>query len=389
MKKAARELSQKTERQKNAFLGELAAILKNYKKRILEENTRDLKAAKKQNLPSAFLERLTLDEKGFDGLVRKVLKMQRLDAGIGKIIEEKTVEGDLLLHKVRVPIGIIAIVYEARPEVTIDIAALCIKSGNVAILKGGSEAIQTNIILYKCVIEALNKTDFRKESINFISSTKRNDILDLLKRNDLINLIIARGSYAMVRYIQQHSSIPVLAHSSGGARFYIDKSADVSLVKRILINAKITKPSACNSLDTIVIHKALVERLLPDIQRWMSNEGVEIVENDWMTEFLDLRVSIKIVDNIDEAIRFVNTYSKRHSEGIIATDTHAIQQYTAQVDAAALFVNCSSRLHDGYVFGLGSEMGIATGKLHARGPVGLKELTIYKWIVYGKGHIRK
>lgn len=389
MKKAALELSQKIEMEKNAFLKQLATELKKYKTAIIDANRLDIKSARKLNLSTAFLQRLTLDEKGIDDLVNKVIKMQRLDAGIGEIIEKKFVEDGLLLQKVRVPIGVIAIIYEARPEVTIDVAALCVKSGNVAILKCGSEALNTNKILYKCIIEALQKTGFRKDTINFISSTERTTVMKLLKRSDLIDLVIARGSYHMVKSVQRHSSIPVLAHSSGGARVYIDKSADLSIVEKIIINAKITKPAACNSLNTIIIHKELVGKLLNPLCERLKHEGVTIIKNDWNTEFLDMRVSIKIVDDVASAIEFINAYGNKHSECIIATDPAVIALATSQVDTAALFVNCSPRLHDGYVFGLGSEMGIATGKLHARGPVGLKELTIYRWIAYGKGHIRK
>lgn len=388
MKKAALELAQKTETEKNAFLKQLATELKKYKTAIIDANHLDIKNARKNNLSTAFLQRLTLDEKGINDLTNKVLEMQKISAGIGEIIEKKVVEDDLLLQKTRVPIGVITIIYEARPEVTIDVAALCIKSGNVAILKGGSEAMQTNKILYKCIAEVLKKTGFRKETINFITSTKRKDVIELLKRNDLIDLVIARGSYAMVRAVQQHSSIPVLAHSVGGARIYIDKSADLSIVEKIIINAKVTKPSACNSLNTIIIHKKLEGTLLNPLSERLKQEGVTIVKDDWTTEFLDMKVSIKIVDNVEVAIKFINKYGNGHSEGIIATDPAVIALATSQVDTAALFVNCSPRLHDGYVFGLGSEMGIATGKLHARGPVGLMELTIYKWIAYGKGHIR-
>lgn len=389
MKKAALELSQKTEVEKNLFLRQLATILEKNSKNILDANRHDVRHAQGQGLSAAFLQRLALDEKGIDSFVRKVLEMQQLNAGIGEILESKVVESDLVLQKVRVPIGVVAIIYEARPEVTIDVAALCIKSGNVAILKGGSEAMQTNKILYKCIVESLNQTGFMKESIKFITSTKREYIKKLLKRNDLIDLVIARGSYSMVKNIQQHSSIPVLAHSAGGARIYIDKSADLSIVEKIIINAKITKPAACNSLNTIIIHKALVGKLLNPLCERLKREGVTIINDDWTTEFLDMRVSIKIVNDVKAAIGFMNRYGNGHSEAIIATDPAVIALATSQVDTAALFVNCSPHLHDGYVFGLGSEMGIATGKLHARGPVGLKELTIYKWIAYGKGHIRK
>ena len=241
MRKAALELSQKTEMEKNAFLRQLATYFEKNKITILEANRIDVKCAQKHHLSTSFIQRLTLDEKGIDDMIKKVLEMRGLNAGIGEIIEKKFVEDGLLLQKIRVPIGVIAIIYEARPEVTIDVAALCVKSGNVAILKGGSEAMHTNKMLHKCILKALKMTCFRKEAINFITSTDRKDVMKLLKRNDLVDLVIARGSYAMVKTVQQHSTIPVLAHSAGGARIYIDKSAILSIIEKLIINAKITK----------------------------------------------------------------------------------------------------------------------------------------------------
>src|SRR3989344_1667630 len=388
IKKAAIELSKKKESEKNNFLECLSHTLLVNKRKVLEANQKDLERAKKDNFSPAFLERLTLNEYGLTEMVEKVYEMQRLTSGIGEIIEERITKEKLKLQKIRVPIGVIAIIYEARPEVTIDVTSLCIKSGNVAILKGGSEAIETNKILFLCIKLALQKAFFLIDSVTFIASRNRTTIEKLLKQNNVIDLVIARGSYQMVKNIQSSSSIPVLAHSAGGARIYIDKSADISIIKNILINAKTTKPSACNSLDTIVLHKSL-ESLLPQIIKTLKKHNVEIINNKWSKEFLDLRVSIKIVNNEDEAIEFVNNYSKKHSEGLIAEDKNLIDKFVNSIDAAVLFINSSPRLNDGYVFGLGSEMGIATGKLHARGPVGLKELTIYKWIAYGKGHIRE
>jgi len=256
-------------------------------------------------------------------------------------------------------------------------------------LKGGSEALETNMVLYHCIKEALIKSNFPKDVVNFIKSKNKAIVKKLIKRNDLIDLIVVRGGYQLVKDIHNNSSIPVLAHSAGGARIYIDKSADLSIVEKILINAKTTKPSACNSLDTVVVHKDLKDKLLGKIIKSFKENNVKIIKGKWNQEFLGMNVSIKVVDSLNDAIDFINYYSKRHSEGIIAQDKKVINKFCQSIDSATIFVNSSTRLHDGYVFGLGSEMGIATGKLHARGPVGLKELLIYKWIVYGKGHIRE
>ncbi|MEK7495514.1 MAG: glutamate-5-semialdehyde dehydrogenase [Patescibacteria group bacterium] len=383
------KLSNKSEKERNIFLTNLADELLINKERILSANKKDLQNSKRNKLSAAFIQRLKLEETDLKMIVERVKQVRTLDSGIGEIIENKIDDTGLEIHKVRVSIGTILIIYEARPEVTIDVACLCIKSGNVAVLKGGSEALETNLILYECIKKSLTKSGLPEEAIYFIQSKNKSSVRKLLKRNDMIDLIIARGGYEMVKSIQNNSSIPVLAHSSGGARIYIDKSADLSIVEKILINAKITKPSACNSLDTVIIHKDLKDKLLPIIIKSFKKNKVEIINGKWNQEFLGMKVSIKIVDSLNEAIDFINTYSKKHSEGIIAQDKNAIDIFCQSIDSATIFVNSSTRLHDGYVFGLGSEMGIATGKLHVRGPVGLKELSIYKWIVYGKGHIRE
>ena len=383
------KLSSKTEQERNLFLSCLTLELVNNRKKILTANEKDVKNAYKNNLSEVFIQRLKLDSEGFNSIVEKVKQVQSLESGIGEIMEKKTNDSGLILHKVRVPIGTILIVYESRPEVTIDVACLCIKSGNTALLKGGSEALNTNIALYVCIQQALSRSSLPLQSISFIQSKNRTIIKTLLKQNNYIDLVIARGGYKMVKYIQSHSTIPVLAHSSGGARIYIDKSADLSIVEKIIINAKVSKPAACNSLDTIVIHTDIKDKILNTIQKSFEKNNVKIIDDEWDEEFLSMRVSIKIVNSLNEAIRFINAHSKKHSEGIIAQDKTIIRQFCQSIDAAVIFVNSSTRLNDGYIFGLGSEMGIATGKLHARGPVGLKVLSIYKWIIYGQGHIRE
>ncbi|NCO88366.1 hypothetical protein AUK04_02900 [Candidatus Roizmanbacteria bacterium CG2_30_33_16] len=389
IKSAFLELSNKSEEDKNKFLLLLSNIIRKKERTIISANDKDVKEARKNHVSEVFIQRLVIDKSGIEKIIQKVLEIRSLNSGLGKIIEEKKRKDKLILQKIRVAIGTILVIYEARPEVTIDVASLCIKSGNTAILKGGSEALQTNKVFYECIVEALKQANFPKGTVTFIDSKDKQIIKTLIKRNEIIDLIIARGGYKMVKNIQDNSSIPVLAHSSGGARIYIDKSADLSIVESIIINSKVTKPFACNSLDTIILHMDIKEKIYSILKRSLKNHQVKIVKKIWSEEFLGLKVSIKIVNDIDEAINFVNIFGKKHSEGIIAEDKKAINKFTQSIDAAAIFVNCSTRLHDGYEFGLGSEMGIATGKLHARGPVGLKELSIYKWIAYGKGHIRK
>lgn len=391
MKQAALFLSRSTEKQRNMFLNTLSEVLIKNTAAIVQANKKDLTLAQTHKLPIAFIERLILDVKGIKQLVLKLHDIQKLKSGIGETIERRINQQQLLLKKVRIPLGIIMVIYEARPEVTIDVAALCIKSGNAAILKGGSEALYTNQVLYDCIITALQTAAFPKEAIYCIVDLNRKRIHNLLKRDDLIDLVIARGGYRLVKSVQSNSKIPVLSHSAGGARIYIDKSADLSITEKIIINAKTSKPAACNSIDTIVVHQDISREFIPFISRALQKARVKIshVQNDWGAEFLGLILNIKIVRNIQDAVDFINRYSKRHSEGIISTDKKAIEYFVNSVDSAAVFANCSTRLHDGYVFGLGSEMGIATGKLHARGPVGLKELTTYRWEVYGNGQIRE
>lgn len=389
IKQSARRLSSSSEKQRDLFFSSLSKMLQQKQTEIITANKEDQKRAIASKFSSAFIERLILDEKGLKQLVSKLRDIKKLNSGLGEIIEEKTNRQGLILKKVRVPLGVIAIIYEARPEVTIDVAALCIKSGSAAILKGGSEALETNKILYECILSALDKSELDRETINFIASSDRNITNNLLKQHDFIDLVIARGGYGLVKAVFSQSTIPVLAHAAGGARIYIDESANLQMAEKIILNAKMSKPAACNSLDTVVIHQKLAGDFMSRLVSKLKKFGVKVVNNDWESEFLGLSVSVKVVKDVEEAVKFINLHSKNHSEGIVATDERVIDYFTQSIDTAALFINCSTRLHDGYVFGLGSEMGISTGKLHARGPVGLKELTTYKWEVYGNGQIRE
>jgi len=402
IQESARQLSQKSEKDKNVFLRNLAEILERNTKVILEANKKDIEVAVKKNLPAAFIQRLILDENGIKKLILKLINLQKLESGIGCVLDKKILGNGILLQRVVVPIGVIMVIYEARPEVTIDVAALGVKSGNAVILKGGSEAIYTNKALYECIRKALVKSSLAGEFVSFIED--RDFVNQLLKQNNSIDLVIARGGYEMVKKVTNKSKIPVLSHSAGGARIYIDKSANLTEALDILVNAKISKPAACNSLDAILIHKEVEDSFIVELVKLLANFHVTVLgdnkisaltgvkkttKKDWDTEFLGLTVLMKMVKNAEEAIDFINKHTKRHSEGIVAEDKDTINKFTSCVDAAAIFINCSTRFHDGFEFGMGSEIGIATGKLHARGPVGLQELTTYKWEAYGNGQIRK
>lgn len=389
LQQSARELSQVPEEVKNAFLFNLGKIIQARQKCILEANQKDLSIARQKGLAVPMIQRLNLDREGIVQMVKELREIRKRNSGVGKVLNKRTTPEGLLLKKVAVPIGVIFVIYESRPEVTVNVAALCIKSGNAVILKGGSEARNTNRELYMCIVLALKESGVNQNAVTLIGT--RQEVNDVLCEGVYIDLVIARGSYSLVKAIQKRSAIPVLAHASGGARIYIDKSANIAMARKIIVNAKVSKPSACNSLDTVVIHQAVAKKIIPMIKKDLFRHHVEIVKGRqaYKKEFLGLKVSIKVVKNVEEAVEFMNHYSKKHSEGIIASDSRVIQVFTDAVDAATLFVNCSTRLHDGYVFGMGSEMGIATGKLHARGPVGLQELLTTKWKVYGQGHIRK
>ena len=401
VREAAITIQRTSEKERNNFLRALSLQLGKRKNAILRANERDVAAARKGGLARAFVERLVFDAQALNVLRAKVRSVEKLRSHLGQVIEHRSIRNGLTLKKVRVPLGVMLVIYESRPEVTVDVAALCVKSGNAVLLKGGSEAKRTNAALFACIKAALRNSGLSQESVSLVVT--REEVNKLLKKSNAIDLVIARGGYGLVRSVMNASTIPVLAHAAGGARVYVDKSADLAMAEKILINAKTSKPAACNALDTVIVHRAIAREFVPRIVAAMQEEGVRVLgdretrqlgrvgaarESDWDNEFLGLTVAIKIARDAQEALAFINVHSKRHTEGLIAKDTAVISEFVRSIDAAALFVNASTRLHDGYVFGLGSEMGISAGKLHARGPVGLKELTTYKWEVYGKGHTR-
>ncbi len=413
------ELRSVSDSKRNEFLKILANEINKNKKQILGANKLDVEAAAKSKLNQAFIDRLKLSDKGIGSITDRLSEISKLNAGLDEIIEERKIEQGLTLKKVRVPIGVVLVIYEARPEVTIDVAALCLKSGNAAILKGGSESLHTNNVLFKCVKQGLVKSGLPENCVAFVNQNSREQLYDLLDRDDYIDLVIARGGYGLVNEVKKRTKIPVLAHASGGARYYIDKSADTGIINNIIVNAKTSKPAACNSADAVLIHEKISGEVITSLVANLQANGVKVLldkklrtvikksesekvtgqsilndvyllsSHDYATEFLSKTIIIKSVASPEEACKFIEKYGKKHSEGIIAADQKIIDYFRRAIDTAAVFVNCSTRLNDGYVFGLGAEMGIATGKQHARGPVGLKELTIYTWEIYGKGQIRE
>ncbi|MDR3196022.1 MAG: glutamate-5-semialdehyde dehydrogenase [Endomicrobium sp.] len=404
-KEAAGKLAAMNAQQKNNTLAAMAEALRQNIKEILFHNEIDVQAAKDAQITPTLIDRLTLNEKRVADIIAGIKNVILLQDPVGTVAEETTPSLDIDVKKIRVPLGVIAMIYEARPNVTVDAATLCLKAGNAVILKGGSEALNTNRILAKIIYEAGIKTGMPENAIQFIDTADRSAVQELLHLDNYIDLLIPRGSEEFVNFVKKNATVPVLSHGKGLCHTYIDKDADIEQAINIAVNAKCQRPSVCNAMETLLIHKDIAEKILPRLCEIYDKENVEIKgceisrnivnaikpakEEDWTTEYLDLEVSIKVANSLEEAIAHINKYGSKHSEAIVTNDKTAADKFVVEVDAAAVFVNASTRLHDGSVFGLGCEIGISTQKLHARGTMGIKELTTTKYVVKGNGTIRK
>lgn len=405
VKEASQAISKLSSEQKKKLLITMAENLLEKKSIILEANRKDVLETKKKGAPSAFLDRLNLTEKGFKGIIDQLKTVAKLSDSVGETIEEKELPNGVYLVKRRFPIGVILMIYESRPNVTVDVAGLCLKSGNAVILKGGSEAINTNKELVKCLHAALENFNLSLNGIALLENISHKDVNYLLRQNKFIDVAIPRGSYNLTESVARHSRMPILYHSSGGARMYVDQSANLEKALKICINAKTQRTGVCNALDVLLVHKKIAANLLPLIDKAMEEKNFEVradreakkymihaklaKKRDFKTEFLDTILAVRVVDNVNEAIDFIKIRSHGHTEILMANDNNIVNKFISEIDAAGLMINCSSRLHDGGEFGMGAEMGTATGKLHARGPVGIKELTTYKWIAFGNGQVRE
>ncbi|MDR0822861.1 MAG: glutamate-5-semialdehyde dehydrogenase [Endomicrobium sp.] len=404
-KKAAQILSIMDNQSKNAILSSMACSLSQSGKEILFYNEIDVSAAKESGLSISMIDRLVLNQKRIDDMCKGLEKLILLKDHTGEIIESSQTSEGLDIKKIRVPLGLIAMIYEARPNVTVDAASLCLKSGNVVILKGGSEAINSNRVLAKIILSAGIKAGMPDGAIEFIDTLDRNAVYELLKLDKYIDLLIPRGGEELVNFVRKNSLIPVLSHGKGLCHLYIDEDADIDMALKIAINAKCQRPSVCNSIETLLVSRSIAHTFLPQICKAYYDKGVAIRgcpitksivntvelanDEDWNSEYHDLIISIKVVDSINEAIEHINKYGSKHSDAIITENKKTADKFLKEADSAAVFVNASTRLHDGSVFGLGAEIGISTQKLHARGVMGLKELTTTKYIVVGKGNIRE
>lgn len=389
---------------KNKALEAIAATLLTNTARIIKANQKDLAAGKKSRLAGAMLDRLKLDEKRINAMARSVREIIDLPDPVGELMEEWERPNGLKIRKVRVPIGLIGIIFESRPNVTVDAAVLCLKSGNACILRGGKEALESNKCLAACLQEGLKNAGLPETAIQLVGKTDRALVDELLAQDQYIDLIIPRGGKGLIERVSSKSRIPVIKHYDGICHTYVDPSADMDMAVQVCFNAKVQRPGVCNAMETLLVHQDAAVAFLPEMAARLREAGVEIrgcektrtiisdaapaTEEDWSTEYLGMILSVRVVDSLQEAVRHITKYGSRHSDAIIASDPDIISLFSRKVDSSAVFVNCSERFNDGFEFGFGAEIGISTEKLHARGPMGLRELCSYKYIVTGNGQIR-
>jgi len=404
-KEASRKMSTIGTNSKNSALEAMAEALINSKDLILSANAKDIENGKEKGLSQYMLDRLLLDEKRINSMAEGLRTVASLKDPIGQAVKMWRKENGLQIGSVRVPLGVIGMIYESRPNVTVDAAALCIKAGNAVILRGGSEAINSNTALISIIKKAAEENGLPEGCIQFIEVTDREAVNEMMTLNGYIDVLIPRGGAGLINAVVKNASVPVIQTGVGNCHVFIDESADYKMAHDIVINAKTQRPAVCNAIETILVHKDAASKVLPEIGQSLISRGVEIrgcskaqsiltdikpaSEEDWATEYLDFIVAIKVVDSIDEAIDHIFEYGTNHSEVIVTNDYKNAQRFLREIDASAVYVNASTRFTDGGEFGFGAEIGISTQKLHARGPMGLEELTTIKYIIYGDGQIRE
>jgi len=403
-KAASRQLRSVGRDQKDSTLELLAGKLIDMQADIIKENEKDLTQARKTGLSAAMIDRLTMDYNVIREMADGLREVASLPDPVGEVSGMWKRPNGLLVGRVRIPLGVIGFIYESRPNVTVDAAALCLKSGNTVILKGGSEAIHSNLILSNLLEQALVETGLPPKAIQVIPTTDREAVKILIGLDDYIDTIIPRGGEGLIRFVAEHSRVPVLKHYRGVCHVYVDEYADLQMAREICFNAKVQRPGVCNAMETMLVHKGIANDFLPDMVKRLHDANVEIrgcprtlelsqgikpaIETDWPAEFLDLILAVKIVSNMDEALDHIEQYGSNHTEAIITNDYNSSQRFLAEVDASVVLINASTRFNDGNQLGLGAEIGINTSKLHAFGPMGLEELTTTKFIVYGQGQVR-
>ncbi|MCK9572425.1 MAG: glutamate-5-semialdehyde dehydrogenase [Candidatus Omnitrophica bacterium] len=391
--------------QKNAVLRDMAAALISSQAIILKANALDLKKARNSGLKSSFIDRLALDKQRIRSMADSLLQVSKLDDPVGTVIKSWKVKNGLSIRKERCAIGVIAIIYEARPNVTSDCLGLCFKSGNSVILRGGSEAINSNLAIFNVLNKVLLKHKIPQGAASFVKTTDRKAVDALLKLNDYIDLVIPRGGEGLIKHVVASSRIPVIKHYKGICHVYVDDEADLNMAENICLNAKLQRPGVCNAMECLLVHRDLAARFLPGMLKKFKDAGVQIrgcaftkklakwvklaTEKDYRTEYLGLALSVKVVNNLDEAIEHINNYGSHHSDSIVTDNKNNALKFLKRVDSACVYQNASTRFTDGFQFGMGAEIGISTDKLHARGPMALEELTTYKYMVFGNGQLRR
>ena len=404
-KQAAAKLAVTSTAVKNAALLAMAAALEAQQAEILAANELDMTAAAAKGMKSSMLDRLKLTAERISGMADGLRQVAGLDDPVGNVIDGKTLPNGLHITKIRVPLGVIGIIYEARPNVTADAAGLCLKSGNAVILKGGSEAMESNKTVAAILAQAAEGAGIPAGSIQFIDTSDRQAVQDLIHMNGLVDVVIPRGGAGLIQAVVRNASVPVIETGAGVCHTYVDKDANVEMAMKIAFNAKVQRPSVCNAMETLLVHKDIADKFLPMMLMMYNSSAVEIrgdkdvqeysgqvhpaTEEDWSTEYGDLRLSVKIVDSIEDAMAHIAKYGTGHSECIVTDNYQAAQLFQYTVDAAAVYVNASTRFTDGNEFGFGAEIGISTQKLHARGPMALPELTSTKYLINGNGQVRK
>ncbi len=404
-KEGAKALARLSSKEKNSVLQKMAEALKKKAKILIEENQKDIQFAEKKGLSKALIDRLTLNEKRIDEMAKGLMEVTSLQDPVGEIIKMWKRPNGMTVGKMRVPIGVIGIIYESRPNVTVDATGLCLKAGNAVILRGGSEAINSNKAIVDILRNVAKKEALREGAITFIDIPEREAVMEMLKLEGIVDLIIPRGGEGLIRTVTENSRIPVLKHYKGVCHVFVDRNADLIMAERICFNAKVQRPGTCNAMETMLVDESVAESFLPKMLKKFENAGVtlrgclktisiypnivEVTEEDYYKEYLDLILNVRVVKDIDEAMKHIAQFGSSHSDAIVTKDYDKAMRFLKEVDSSAVFVNASTRLNDGYQFGLGAEIGISTDKIHSRGPMGLEELTCTKFIVLGHGQLRE
>ena len=399
------KLSKTSEETINSALEALKVGIDKNRTKLKQINEIDINNAKEMGLKSSLIDRLLLNDKRINGIIESIDTVIKLKSPVGEVIEGWRLKNGLNIEKTRVPIGTVGIIYESRPNVTVDAAILCLKSLNSAVLRGGKEAINSNKLLADLIKEALNSSSIDENSVGFIDETDREGVKYMLKLDKYIDVIVPRGGEGLIKFVTENATIPVIKHDKGLCHMYIDEDVNLEMALSLAYNAKVQRPGVCNAIETLLVHKNTANEFLPNFKFLMDKAHVELrgcsktkkilkdikdaKEEDFATEYLDLILSIKVVESLDEAIEHINTYGSHHSEAIVTENYENAERFLNEIDAACVYVNASTRFTDGGVFGFGAEIGISTNKLHARGPVGLRELTTYKYKIRGNGQIRE